>query len=218
MAYNSLPHKFDQICGLYHAKRAAEVAMTGTHQILFIGCKESDASALADLTNHWHNHFYTQAYGDPTRIAYYTAPCPCGYYGDPVRECTCGDLAISKWQNSYMGRYGPEIVVQVTVQSATRIMAWLRNGRMNGEVNGDLIVRVERNRANLVQLNTVDDVAYVLMEAAVKSLLLSPQQVGYVMNVANTIACMAGASKIESAHMAEAIQYRPSKYGFGVGG
>ena len=37
---------------------------------------------------------------------------------------------------------------------------------------------------------------------------------------ANTIACMAGASagKIEAAHMAEAIQYRPARMGIGVGG
>ena len=36
--------------------------------------------------------------------------------------------------------------------------------------------------------------------------------------VANTITCMAGAGKIEAAHMAEAIQYRPARLGIGVGG
>ena len=25
-------------------------------------------------------------------------PCPCGYYGDPVRECTCSMGVVSKYQ------------------------------------------------------------------------------------------------------------------------
>jgi len=25
-------------------------------------------------------------------------PCPCGYYGDPVKECTCSNMMVSRYQ------------------------------------------------------------------------------------------------------------------------
>jgi predicted ATPase with chaperone activity len=25
-------------------------------------------------------------------------PCPCGYYGDPVQECTCSNAMVTRYQ------------------------------------------------------------------------------------------------------------------------
>ena len=36
----------------------------------------------------------------PARFMFVAAmnPCPCSYYGDPVRECTCSLQTISRYQ------------------------------------------------------------------------------------------------------------------------
>lgn len=30
-------------------------------------------------------------------------PCPCGYYGDPVKQCTCSPMAVSRYQKRISG-------------------------------------------------------------------------------------------------------------------
>jgi magnesium chelatase family protein len=30
-------------------------------------------------------------------------PCPCGYYGDPVKECTCSHSTIQRYQKKISG-------------------------------------------------------------------------------------------------------------------
>jgi predicted ATPase with chaperone activity len=32
-------------------------------------------------------------------------PCPCGYHGDPVRECTCSMSTITRYQKRISGRF-----------------------------------------------------------------------------------------------------------------
>ena len=216
--YNTPAYRFDQICGLAHAKRAAEVALTGDHRILFVGCHESDASRLATITNSVHDQLIAKDGGGCWRLAFVSAPCPCGYYGDPDRECTCDLAAVAKWQNEYMNRICPDMVLEVPVQNAAAIMGWLRNHLMDGEPHDRLMVRIECNRADMERLDVLADAACTLLKAAIKSLKMSPNQVKSALSVANTITCMAGAGKIEAAHMAEAIQYRPARLGIGVGG
>ena len=31
-------------------------------------------------------------------------PCPCGYYGDPVKPCTCSSMVVTKYQKRISGR------------------------------------------------------------------------------------------------------------------
>jgi len=30
-------------------------------------------------------------------------PCPCGYYGDPVKQCTCSSMTVSRYQKRISG-------------------------------------------------------------------------------------------------------------------
>jgi magnesium chelatase family protein len=30
-------------------------------------------------------------------------PCPCGWYGDPVKECTCSNAMVSRYQKRISG-------------------------------------------------------------------------------------------------------------------
>jgi hypothetical protein len=46
----------------------------------------------------------------PARFMFIAAmnPCPCGYYGDPVRECTCSLSTISRYQKRISGPLGED--------------------------------------------------------------------------------------------------------------
>ena len=37
------------------------------------------------------------------RIAYCVYPCPCGYYGDTTKECTCSPSMVTKYQKRISG-------------------------------------------------------------------------------------------------------------------
>src|SRR6202043_3252157 len=42
-------------------------------------------------------------------------PCPCGYYGDPVKECSCSAMAIARYQKRISGPLLDRIDIHVEV-------------------------------------------------------------------------------------------------------
>ena len=42
-------------------------------------------------------------------------PCPCGFYGDPVKECSCTAMAISRYQKKISGPLLDRIDIHVEV-------------------------------------------------------------------------------------------------------
>ena len=42
-------------------------------------------------------------------------PCPCGYYGDPVKPCTCSNQVIQKYQKRISGPLLDRIDIHVEV-------------------------------------------------------------------------------------------------------
>ncbi|MEI8131196.1 MAG: YifB family Mg chelatase-like AAA ATPase [Leptolinea sp.] len=42
-------------------------------------------------------------------------PCPCGYYGDPVRACTCSDSTVTKYQKRISGPLLDRIDIHIQV-------------------------------------------------------------------------------------------------------
>jgi magnesium chelatase family protein len=42
-------------------------------------------------------------------------PCPCGYFGDPVRECRCGSAQIQPYQKKFSGPLMDRIDIHVEV-------------------------------------------------------------------------------------------------------
>jgi len=55
----------------------------------------------------------------------------------------------------------------------------------------------------------VDDAGHSLLRAAMRQLHMSARAYHRTLKLARTIADLAGAESIETAHLAEAIQYRP---------
>ena len=63
--------------------------------------------------------------------------------------------------------------------------------------------------AEVREFCVLDEASKQLMKSAMRQMSLSARAFHRVLKLARTIADLAGADKIETAHLAEAIQYRP---------
>jgi magnesium chelatase family protein len=70
-------------------------------------------------------------------------PCPCGFYGDPKRECRCSPNMITKYRNKISGPLLDRIDIHVEVPSVKyKEMA----GEATGETSEKIRTRVEDAR------------------------------------------------------------------------
>ncbi len=157
-------------------------------------------------------------------------PCPCGYYGDSVKPCTCSPGTVTKYQKRISGPLLDRIDIHIEVP---RVEYEKLSDQRFGESSESVRQRVEaardrqRSRFSTLELsNTVtcnadmrpaevrkhcalDDTSRSLMKTAMSQLQLSARAYHRILKLARTIADLAGAENIGPAHLAEALQYRP---------
>ena len=154
-------------------------------------------------------------------------PCPCGFYGDSVRTCSCPEAAVSRYQRRVSGPLLDRLDLFVDVP---RVDYQELTGEPTGErsqpVRARVLVARERQAARLrgtpyltnaemgpleVRAHCQDPLApeaQPIIASAVQQLGLSARAYHRVLKVARTIADLAGSDRIEAQHLAEAIQYR----------
>lgn len=153
-------------------------------------------------------------------------PCPCGYYGDPTRACTCAPGIVTKYQRRISGPLMDRIDIHVEVPRVD--YEKLSDARL-GEPSAVIRTRVESARqiqrerfadtsltsnadmhpAQVRQYCSLDESCRGLMRAAMNQLLLSARAYHRILKLARTIADLAGSQHISTTHLAEALQYRP---------
>ena len=131
--------------------------------------------------------------------------CPCGARGDPALECGCSPQRLAayreKLSRALLDRF--DLAVAMPRPRAAELAA--PPGEGSEAVRG----RVEDARARLrVTLPRRTEAASELLSSAVERLPLSGRGRVRVARVARTIAALAGATEVESAHVAEALSYR----------
>ena len=153
-------------------------------------------------------------------------PCPCGFYGDPKRECTCSPSMVARYQRRISGplldrmdlfvdvprveyeKLMDDTAAEESAQVRKRIEAarTVQRRRFQGT---NLASNAEMGPVEVWNFCQVDDSAKSLLQAAMKQLNLSARAFHRILKVSRTIADLASAETIGMAHLAEALQYRP---------
>lgn len=153
-------------------------------------------------------------------------PCPCGYYNHPEKECVCPPGTVQKYLNKISGPLLDriDIHVEVTPVSYNELAAERKSEKSEG-----VRVRVIKARGvqekryaesagvhcnaqigskQLREVCKIDEAGNQLLKTAMERLGLSARAYDRILKVARTIADLDGSEKIETNHLAEAIQYR----------
>jgi magnesium chelatase family protein len=152
-------------------------------------------------------------------------PCPCGYFGDRVRNCRCSPQQIRQYQAKISGPLLDRIDLHVEVPSVQyRALA----DKEAGESSATIKERVKKARDRQIQrfsgngvfcnarMNdkqikeycSIDEESHRLLEMAIEKLGLSARAMNRILKVSRTIADMENKETVAAAHIAEAIQYR----------
>ena len=152
-------------------------------------------------------------------------PCPCGYYGDSVRECTCAPGLVARYQKRISGPLLDRIDMFVEVPRVDYEKLMKAD---NAEHSGQARQRVEEARslqtsrfegtplacnadmgaAQVKEVCTLDDGARGLLRQATQQLQLSARAFHRILKLSRTIADLSASERIELTHVAEAVQYR----------
>jgi magnesium chelatase family protein len=156
-------------------------------------------------------------------------PCPCGYFGDSDRNCTCTMGTITRYQKRISGPLLDRIDIHIDVP---KVDFEKLTGNRTGEESSIIQRRVEKAREQqLIRFQSKSQVCNAdmgprevreccdpgseglnLLRQAMKKLNLTARGYHRVLKLSRTIADLAGEDNIRATHLAEALQYRPRRW------
>jgi magnesium chelatase family protein len=155
-----------------------------------------------------------------------TRPCPCGYHGDPERECRCTPDRIRQYQQRISGPLLDRIDIQLEVPRLSELErhGLLQKSGKQETCSRELREQVEQCRAlqlrergcinaRLEQQALQEHCPLAgkdrkLFNDAARKLKLSTRACFRVLRIARTIADLALSKQIKTGHLLEAINYR----------
>jgi len=158
-------------------------------------------------------------------------PCPCGWFNDPQKACGCAPAVVTKYQKRISGPLLDRIDIHIEVPRVDyeklsgnklsetsdvirqRVQA-ARNIQQIRFMNPDsqtsnIISNADMRIGEIRQFCQLQDEGQSLMRSVMSQLQLSARAYHRILKLARTIADLAGSEKIQSTHLAEALQYRP---------
>ena len=154
-------------------------------------------------------------------------PCPCGYFGDSTRACTCSPTMIQRYQARLSGPLLDRIDIHVDVprveydklmsskrsESSASVRQRVQKARQHQQerfkAHPGLFANADMGAGEIQQLCQFGPEAGQLLELSVRKLQLSARSYHRVLKLSRTIADLANSESIGVAHVAEAVQYRP---------
>ncbi|HQW28861.1 MAG TPA: YifB family Mg chelatase-like AAA ATPase [Verrucomicrobiales bacterium] len=164
----------------------------------------------------------------PSRFSLVAAmnPCPCGYLGDPARECRCSPNQIEKYRQRISGPLLDRIDLHVDVPAVDYKELRAESG---GETSAVIRERVEEARQVqlarfishpgvlcnadmgnrlVTEFCRLDHQSERTLEQAMNTLNFSARAYDRILKVSRTIADLEGSRDVREGHLMEAIQYR----------
>jgi len=152
--------------------------------------------------------------------------CPCGYFGDPSRPCTCSSSMVTRYQKRISGPLMDRIDIHMQVprveyqklrdmrlgesSAAVRIRVEVARERQRRRFEGtEIASNADMRPAQIRKYCALDDACQGLMKTAMSQLRLTARGYHRVLKLSRTIADLAGSNDITQVHLAEALQYRP---------
>lgn len=154
-----------------------------------------------------------------------TQECPCGYYTDPSRECTCTPHQIQK----YLGKISGPLLDRIDLHIEVPALKWKEiSGTEPSESSEAIRERISRAReiqqkrfegqglhcnaqmgtSQLRKYCVLDEPSQTLLKNAMEKFGLSARAYDRILKVARTIADLDAEESIKPGYIAEAIQYR----------
>lgn len=163
----------------------------------------------------------------PARLMLVAAmnPCPCGYRGDPRRQCHCNPMQIERYLSRISGPLLDRIDIHIEVPAVpfrelsdeaigttsekmreqVMVAREIQQKRFTGQagmVNGKMTAKQIRQHCK-----TTSD-AEALLKQAMEEMGFSARAHDKILRVARTLSDLAGANLITAEHVSEAINYR----------
>jgi len=152
-------------------------------------------------------------------------PCPCGYFNDPEKNCTCSPSQISMYRRKMSGplmdridlfievpavKYEKLVAESAENQSyAIREKIEKAREKQKERFAGDkILTNSEMNIPEIKKYCSHDERSQNLLKKYVDSGKLSARGYHRILKVARTIADLSNSEKIQYEHIAEALMYR----------
>lgn len=163
----------------------------------------------------------------PAKFILITAqnPCPCGYLGDQIKNCTCTNLQIKNYNQKISGPLLDRIDIHLNISPvkknelqsdlATNNLLEIKNKINNARntqrtrfKNEKILTNSEMGLLLIKKYCSVPELAKKLLGIAVEKYNLSARGYFRILKVARTIADLENSENIKTEHIAEALQYR----------
>jgi magnesium chelatase family protein len=153
-------------------------------------------------------------------------PCPCGYFSDPLHDCSCNPPQIQKYMSRISGPLLDRIDIHVEVPAVNyKDLASDTDGKLSSVIRERVIKsrRLQTDRfkneksifsnshmqsREIRRYCRLDNEGQVRLKTAITKLGLSARAYDRILKVSRTIADLAQSERILPEHIGEAIQYR----------
>ena len=149
-------------------------------------------------------------------------PCPCGYFGDRDKECTCTQADIDRYRRKLSGPIMDRIDMKISMEKVEYDdLTGERNGLTSEEMRRQVIGAIEfakqqgretynselseKEMSSFCALGKEEN---TFMSKAYHSFKMSPRSYSRALKVARTIADLDESETIKIKHLAEALNYR----------